>query len=206
MDLAIPVNPARDHVRGNPDGIDIVMYGDFECPYGAQTAPVLQALLARIGDLIMVCYRHFPLIEIHPHSVRAAEAAEAAAAQDAFWPMHDLLFSRQDRLTDADLRRYGTELGLDGDPLVGAAAQRFGDKVEADFAGGVALGVPGTPTLFIDGVRFEGRPEIGALRRAVARSAAGSDADAGLQPGAGRQHPRGVRFRRAQREPFAEDA
>ncbi|MCU1618654.1 MAG: oxidoreductase [Modestobacter sp.] len=196
-----------DHVSGSPDApVTVVEYGDFECPYCAAAAPVLRRLVDESDGGVRLVFRHYPLPDVHPYALTAALAAEGAAAQGAFWPMHDLLFGRQDRLTDADLRRYGTELGLDGDPLVGAAAQRFGDKVEADFAGGVALGVPGTPTLFIDGVRFEGRPEIGALRRAVARSAAGSDADAGLQPGAGRQHPRGVRFRRAQREPFAEDA
>jgi protein-disulfide isomerase len=195
-----------DHVLGNPDApVTIVEYGDFECPYCASAAPVLHRLVAESDGGVRLVFRHHPLPDVHPYALTAALAAEAAAEQGAFWPMHDLLFTRQDRLTDADLRSYGTGLGLDGDRLVGAAAQRFGDKVEADFASGVALGVPGTPTLFIDGVRFEGRPEIGALRRAVARSTA-SAAGAGLQPGAGRQHPRGLRFRRAQREALAEEA
>jgi protein-disulfide isomerase len=194
-----------DHVSGDPDApVTVVEYGDFECPYCAAAAPVLRRLVAESDGGVRLAFRHYPLPDVHPYALTAALAAEAAGEQSAFWPMHDLLFARQDRLTDADLRSYGAELGLDGDRLVGAAAQRFGDKVEADFAGGVALGVPGTPTLFIDRVRFEGRPEIGALRRAVARSAP-SDADAGLEPGPGRQHPRGVRFRRAQREPLAED-
>jgi protein-disulfide isomerase len=195
-----------DHVSGGPDApVTVVEYGDFECPYCAAAAPVLRRLVAESDGGVRLVFRNYPLPDVHPYALTAALAAEAAAEQGAFWPMHDLLFTHQDRLTDADLRRYGAELGLDGDRLVGPAAQRFGDKVEADFAGGVALGVPGTPTLFLDGVRFEGRPEIGALRRAAARSR-GSDADAGLQPGPGRQHPRGVRFRRAQRKPLAEDA
>jgi protein-disulfide isomerase len=165
---------------------------------------VLHRLVDESDGRVRLVFRHYPLPDVHPYALTAALAAEAAAEQGAFWPMHGLLFAHQDRLADADLRGYGTALGLDGDRLVGAEAQRFGDKVEADFAGGVALGVPGTPTLFIDGVPFEGRPEISALRRAVARSS-GSAADTGLQPGPGRQHPRGLRFWRAQREPLAED-
>jgi protein-disulfide isomerase len=194
-----------DHVSGSPDApVTVVEYGDFECPYCAAAAPVLRRLVDGSDGGVRLVFRHYPLPDVHPYALTAALAAEAAGEQGAFWPMHDLLFAHQDRLTDANLRGYGAELGLDGDRLVGAAAQRLGDKVEADFASGVALGVPGTPTLFIDGVRFEGRPEIGALRRAVARSGP-SAAEAGLQPGPGRQHPRGVRFRRAQREPLAED-
>jgi protein-disulfide isomerase len=197
---------ADDHVLGDPDAsVTVVEYGDFECPYCASAAPVLHRLVAESEGGVRLVFRHFPLPDVHPYALTAALAAEAAGEQGGFWSMHDVLFAHQDRLTDADLRSYGTGLGLDGDRLVGPAVQRFGDKVEADFAGGVALGVPGTPTLFIDGVRFEGRPELGALRRAVARSS-DSDADAGLQPGAGRQHPRGVRFRRAQRKTLAEEA
>jgi protein-disulfide isomerase len=194
-----------DHVLGNPDAaVTVVEYGDFECPYCASAAPVLHRLVEESDGGVRLVFRHYPLPDVHPYALTAALAAEGAAEQGAFWPMHGLLFAHQDRLADADLRGYGTALGLDGDRLVGAEAQRFGDKVEADFAGGVALGVPGTPTLFIDGVPFEGRPEISALRRAVARSS-GSAADTGLQPGPGRQHPRGLRFWRAQREPLAED-
>jgi protein-disulfide isomerase len=194
-----------DHVLGNPDAAaTVVEYGDFECPYCASAAPVLHRLVEESDGGVRLVFRHYPLPDVHPYALTAALAAEGAAEQGAFWPMHDLLFAHQDRLSDADLRDYGTELGLDGDRLVGAEAQRFGDKVEADFAGGVALGVPGTPTLFIDGVPFEGRPEISALRRAVARSS-GSATDTGLQPGPGRQHPRGLRFWRAQRESLAED-
>jgi protein-disulfide isomerase len=196
----------EDHLSGNPDApVTVVEYGDFECPYCAAAAPVLRRLVDESDGGVRLVFRHYPLPDVHPYALTAALAAEAAAAQGAFWSMHDLLFARQARLTDADLRSYGTELGLDGDRLVGAAAQRYGDAVEADFATGVALGVPGTPTLFIDGVRFEGRPELGALRRAVARSSA-SGPDAGLQPRSGRQHARGLRFRRAQREPLAEEA
>jgi protein-disulfide isomerase len=168
MDLAIPVNPARDHVRGNPDGIDIVMYGDFECPYCAQTAPVLQALLARMGDLIMVCYRHFPLIEIHPHSVRAAEAAEAAAAQDAFWPMHDLLYANQHALDDEHLLTYAAELGLDAGRVAADLVSGVHiPHIAEDRASGEASGVTGTPGLFIGGGRHTGSRDVATLEQEV---------------------------------------
>ena len=81
--------------------------------------------------------------------------------------MHELLFARQDRLDDAALRAYADELGLDGGRVVGEPAQEFGDKVEADFAAGLAAGVAGTPTVFIDGRLYSGRVEAGALRRAI---------------------------------------
>jgi protein-disulfide isomerase len=211
----LDLTPA-DHVTGAPDApVTVVEYGDFQCPYCAAAEPVLRRLVDESDGQVRLVWRNYPLPQVHPYALTAALAAEAAAEQGAFWPMHDLLLQRQDRLTDADLREYGDELGLVGALLVGEAAQRFGDKVEADFASGVALDVPGTPTLFVNGVRFRRRPEIGVLRRAVElalttastpASAPPSDADAGLQPGSGRQHARGLRFRRAQREPLAEDA
>lgn len=150
-----------------------------------------------------VCFRHFPVRAKHPRAWAAACAAEAAHLQGAFWALHDRLFARQERLDDAALRAYAAELGLDGDRVIGAAAQPFGDKVEADFAAGLAAGVGGTPTVFVDGRLFDGRMELGALRRAV--SGVGSGGDGRLDPGARRQRRWPLRLRRAQREPLTED-
>jgi protein-disulfide isomerase len=100
----------------------------------------------------------------------AALAAEAAAAQGAFWPMHDMLFAHQTRLSDWDLAKYATKLGLDGSRVIGDPAQPYGDKVEADFALALAAGVQGTPTVFINGVLYEGRFDVTGLRRAVAQA------------------------------------
>ena len=197
---------ADDHVLGDPDApVTVLEYGDYECPYCAAAAPVLRRLVAEADGAVRLVFRNYPLPDVHPHALTAALAAEAAAAQGAFWEMHELLFDRQDRLSDADLRAYGEELGLAGDRLVGEAAQPFGDKVEADFAAGLAAEVPGTPTIFVNGVLFSGRPELAALQRAVA-AAGRSGGDAGLEPGPGRQRSRRIRFRRAQREPLAEEA
>ncbi len=196
-----------DHVYGDPGaGVTVLEYGDFECPYCAAAAPVLKALVDGSGGGVRLVFRHWPLHDVHPYALTAALAAEAAAEQGRFWEMHDLLFGHQDRLADADLVGYAEQLGLDTGRVVGEAAQPFGDKVEADFATGVALEVPGTPTVFVDRQLFSGRPDLAALRRAIGAAATPSGADAGLDPG-----PRGQRRgflgrRRAQREALAEGA
>ena len=172
-----------EHVYGDPDApVTVVEYGDFECPYCAAAAPVLRQLVDQSGGRVRLIFRNFPLADTHPHALTAALAAEAAGAQGAYWPMHDLLFARQDRLGDPDLAAYAEELGIDGSRVVGAAAQEFGDKIQADFDAGLDEGVSGTPTLIIDGQPYAGRVELGALRRAV-----GSGADGGVDPGTRRQ-------------------
>jgi protein-disulfide isomerase len=189
-----------DHVLGNPLApVTVVEYGDYECPYCAAAAPVLRRLVEESDGQVRLVFRNFPLADRHPYALTAALAAEAAGAQGAFWPMHDLLFARQERLDDASLRAYAEELGLEGDRVVGEVAQPFADKVEKDFAAALAVGVGGTPTVFIDGRLFDGRMELGALRRAV------SGGDGGLDPGAGRQRRWPLGLRRAQREAPAED-
>ena len=148
-------------------------------------------------------FRHFPLADNHPHALTAALAAEAAGAQGAFWPMHDLLFARQDRLERrraAGLRRGA---GLDGARVVGEAAQEFAAKVAADFEQGLADEVAGTPTVVVDGELFSGRVELAALRRAARLN--GSGADGGVDPGQRRQRRWSFGVRRAEREPLAED-
>ena len=114
-DLGAPVDPERDHFRGPARAaVTIVEYGDFECPYCGQAESVVRELLAGRGDVRYV-WRHLPLNDVHPHAQFAAEAAEAAADQGAFWDMHDLLLRHQDRLQVRDLLRYATDLGLDTD-------------------------------------------------------------------------------------------
>jgi protein-disulfide isomerase len=160
-----------DHVRGPLDApITLLEYGDFECPYCAAAKPVLEEVLAGSDGAVRLIFRNFPLYEIHPYALTAALAAEAAAAQGAFWAMHDMLFAHQTRLGDWDLVKYATKLGLHTWTIVGDAAQPFGDKVEADFALAVAAGVQGTPTVFINGRLYQGRFDVAGLRRAVAQA------------------------------------
>ena len=113
IDLAEPVDPERDHIRGPAEApVTVVEYGDFECPYCGRAESVVRELLAEFGDVRYV-WRHLPLTDVHPRAQVAAEAAEAAAAQGKFWEMHDLLLDHQDALLASDLSGYAEELGLD---------------------------------------------------------------------------------------------
>ena len=167
-DLVVPVDPRRDHVRGPKKApVTVVEYGDFECPYCGRAEPVVRELLAETGDVRYV-FRHLPLTDVHSHAQLAAEGAEAAARQGAFWSMHDVLMEHQGALTARDLIRYATELGLDpgrftADLRSHAGAARVAEDVDsADLSG-----VSGTPTFFINGRRHYGAYDIGALSEAV---------------------------------------
>ncbi|WP_059006275.1 Na+/H+ antiporter NhaA [Streptomyces specialis] len=168
VDLAVPVDPDRDHVRGPLDApVTVVEYGDFECPYCGQAEPVVRELLAGAGDVRYV-WRHLPLGDVHPNAQLAAEAAEAAADQDGFWRMHDLLLDHQGDLRPADLLRYATEIGLDTERFhrtlrERAVAGRVAEHVEsADLSG-----VSGTPTFFVNGRRHHGACDSESLSAAV---------------------------------------
>jgi Na+/H+ antiporter NhaA len=179
VDLGVPVDPDRDHIRGPGRApVTIVEYGDFECPYCGQAEPVLRELLAGHGDVRYV-WRHLPLTDVHPAAQLAAEAAEAAADQDAFWPMHDLLMARQDALTMRDLIRYAGEAGLDTARFRDYLTRRAGaGRVAEDVDSADLSGVSGTPTFFINGLRHYGAYDIDALTAAVrtAKAAAASTA------------------------------
>ena len=110
--LVLPVSE-RDHVLGAPDApVTLVEYGDYECPYCGAAYPNVEIVRRRLGASLRFAYRHFPLAGIHPHALRAAEAAEAAGEQGQFWGMHKLLFENQDALEDQALLRYAGFLGL----------------------------------------------------------------------------------------------
>ena len=165
-DLSAPVD-ATDHVRGVGGGSELVLYGDFECPYTAAAIRDIDRLIEHDAAFELV-FRHFPLREIHPHAQAAAEAAEAAARQDRFWEMHDILFRNQMRLEPDDLRRFAERLGLDldrfdSDLADGATMAR----IERDVDTGSQSGVDGTPSLFIDGRRYQGPRDADSLARAL---------------------------------------
>jgi Na+/H+ antiporter NhaA len=168
IDLAVPVDPERDHIRGPAEApVTIVEYGDFECPYCGRAESVLRELLAEHGDIRYV-WRHLPLTDVHPHAQLAAEAAEAAADQGAFWEYHDLLFDHQDRLTARDLLGYARELGLDVDQVQEALRKHSGTAhVSGDVDSADLSGVSGTPTFFINGRRHHGAYDIEGLSAAV---------------------------------------
>jgi protein-disulfide isomerase len=164
-----PLDDTVDHVRGSSAGRLIVEYGDYECPYSRQALREIERVARRMGDGVRFAFRHFPLTEIHPHALAAAAAAEAAALQDRFWNMHELLFHHQNALEDEDLRRYAAELELDvalfdGD-RTGAGAL---GRVRRDVQSGMASGeLRGTPTLFIDGVVHRGGYDAATLLAAL---------------------------------------
>jgi Na+/H+ antiporter NhaA len=168
IDLAVPVDPERDHVRG-PDQapVTLVEYGDFECPYCGQAEPVVRELLADYGDLRYI-WRHLPLTDVHPHALLAAEGAEAAARQGKFWEMHDQLLDHQGALTAKDLIRYAGELGLDIEQFTRDLRNHAGEaKIGADVDSADLSGVSGTPTFFINGKRHHGAYDISTLSDTV---------------------------------------
>jgi Na+/H+ antiporter NhaA len=168
VDLTEPVDPERDHIRGPAQSpVTLVEYGDFECPYCGRAEPVVRELLADMGDIRYV-WRHLPLEHVHPNAALAAEAAEAAAEQGAFWPMHDLLLTHQDDLRWRDLLRYATELGLDVERFRDDMKEhRFAARVAEDVQSAELSGVAGTPTFFVNGRRHYGAYDIATLKAAI---------------------------------------
>jgi Na+/H+ antiporter NhaA len=168
VDLAAPVDPDRDHIRGPARApVTVVEYGDFECPYCGQAEEVIRELLAGYGDVRYV-WRHLPLTDVHPQAQLAAQASEAAAAQGAFWEMHDLLLAHQDELQPRDLVRYAAELGLDVDRFrADLRAHKGVDQIAEDVDSADLSGVSGTPTFFVNGRRHLGAYDIEGLTAAV---------------------------------------
>src|SRR5215213_5350030 len=171
----------RDHARGPKDApVTLVKYGDYECPYCREAHPVLKELLERVGEQVRFVFRHFPLDSVHPRARRAAQAAEAAASQGRFWEMHDLLYQRQDELGEEDLMRYAAELGLDLRRFEeDLASDHHARRIEEDRVGGDRAGVRGTPTLFVNGVRYTGPMDFDGLLAAVEEAAGSSGASLG---------------------------
>jgi len=172
--LTLPVSD-RDHVQG-PAGapVTLVEYGDYECPHCGRAYPIVKEAQQRMGRRLQFVFRNFPLRESHPHAQHAAEAAEAAGAQGKFWEMHDRLFERQFALDDDYLIEYAVDLGLDQERVRTELAQGiYQPRVREDFRSGVTSGVNGTPTFFINGMRYDGawdlEPLLAALRGAAGR-------------------------------------
>jgi len=155
--LSIPVG-TDDHSRGPLDAkLTVVEYGDYQCPYCGQAYPIVEQLLSKFADSMRLVFRNLPLAEVHPHAQAAAEMAEAVGLQGKFWEIHDTLFEHQRDLSDAALLRYAAAVGADveraeHDIKGGGPRQR----VDADFESAVRSGANGTPTFFVNGVRYDG--------------------------------------------------
>ena len=155
--LTVPIG-TRDHIQGSIKApMTLLEYGDYECPFCGEAHPVVKQIQYALENRLCFAFRNFPLTNMHPHSEHAAEAAEAADVEGKFWEMHDVLFENQDALDDEDLARYAVALGLDADRVIrevlaGAHAKR----IREDFASGIKSGVNGTPTFFVNGIRYDG--------------------------------------------------
>lgn len=153
----------RDHMLGPSDApITIVEYGDYECPDCLNAVPIIKKVRQALGDRMRFVFRHFPLSSIHPHASMAAEAAEAANDQGKFWEMHEELFKHQKEL--ADLTHLALLLGLEIYKFEsGRTSDQHRRRVYVDYEGGVLSGVKGTPTLFINGRKYQGKIEAKAI-------------------------------------------
>jgi protein-disulfide isomerase len=173
--LAVPVTE-RDHHQGPATAtVTLVQYGDYECPYTRQSTTVVKAIQNQLGDQLRFVFRNFPLIEIHPHALNAALAAEAAAAQGKFWEMHDYIFHHQHTLEDADLTRFAEAVGLDMEQYAHDMMQQsYLPRIEEDVESGERSGVQGTPTFFINGILYRGSWEQHTLLTALEAASQGS--------------------------------
>jgi protein-disulfide isomerase len=150
--LTPPVQ-SYDHTRG-PDhaGVTVVEFGDFECPNCKQAAPAVKLLLERFDERVRYAFRHFPLTEVHPHAMMAAQAAESAGGQGKFWQMHDVLFENQTHLKAQHLHSYAERLGMDMARYTAEMDDEiYLQRVREHMDSGRRSGARGTPTFFVNG-------------------------------------------------------
>jgi protein-disulfide isomerase len=166
--LKTPVNHS-DHVLGKPSSrITLLEYGDFQCPYCAQADEVMTQIVEKFPSDVNFIFRNFPLKELHPDAMLAAQAAEAAAGQDKYWEMHRLLFERQETLEFEDLIEFADELKLDVQQFIHDIEETtYADKVADDIRSGMRSGVHSTPTFFLNGARYDGEWDIDTLSREI---------------------------------------
>jgi len=163
----------RDHVSGAADApVTLLEYGNFECIHCGRAYPILKEVQKRLGNNLRFVFRHFPTVRTHPHSLRAAEAANAAGAQGKFWEMHDQLFTHQQALEDRDLSRYARRIGLDVDRFARDMSENtFLKQIEAEYNLSVLdEHVTGTPTFYINEVRYTGTIEVEMLLDAIVQA------------------------------------
>jgi protein-disulfide isomerase len=158
MKQLTPAVNSNDNIYGNPfAGVELVEYGDYECPYCGRAYPIVKDIKQQLGGHIKFIFRNFPLRKIHPHAFAASVATEAAALQGKFWEMHDTVFENQKTLDDEHILFFASQLGLDIERFKNDTQQKqLTDKVEKDFESGLRSGVNKTPTFFINGEKYEG--------------------------------------------------
>lgn len=163
MSLRPPVSEV-DHIQGNAKAsVELVEYGDYQCPYCGDFYYIIKALQEKLGDQLKFVFRNFPL-EAHPNALHAAIAAEILAKYDKFWQMHDILYENQDNLDDENLAIFATNLGLSKSQFEHAFKDAaFTNKVETDLESGLRSGVNGTPSIYINGKKYEDEYSLDAI-------------------------------------------
>jgi len=154
--LSLPVSSNRDHIQGKSNApVTLVEYGDYECPYCGQAYLIVKEIQQQLKDQLRFVFRNFPLTQVHPHAQQTAEAAEAAGVQKKFWEMHDILYENQQALDYYHLVEYASILDLDIERFNNDLfSHAYAGRVREDFISGVRSGVNGTPTFFVNGVRY----------------------------------------------------
>lgn len=149
---------SSDHIQGNSQAeIELVEYGDYECPYCRRAHYEVKKVQQELGDKLKFVFRNFPLENVHPYALHAATAAEVAASFDKFWEMHDILYNNQESLGDSDLVDYARELGINEKKFETEFPEmKYADKIEADLESGLRSGVNGTPSFFVNGQKYNG--------------------------------------------------
>jgi len=165
--LLVPISE-QDHIQGLASAsVVLVEYGDYQCPTCGEAHQLIKAIQQQLNDLCFV-FRHFPQPQIHPYAQRAAEAAQAAAAQGQFWQMHDILFTHQQELGNDHLVEYANNLGLDIPQfLQDISSQVHIERINQDIESGLHSGVTAAPALFINEIRYIGRWNIDQLMAAI---------------------------------------
>ena len=159
----------QDHVKGDLHApVVLVEYGDFQCPHCGAAFPIVEQIVKEYKDKMAFVFRHFPLAEAHPYAQAAAVASEAAANQGKFWQMHALIFENQHLLGPGMLLQLANALKLDMKKF----EHDFKDpklfkKVEDQFESGIISGVNGTPSFYINGIKYNDSYDYDLLTRAI---------------------------------------
>ena len=174
--LQRPLDPSQDHVRGGhatDHVVSILVYSDYLCPYCRRLRPVLERLRHALGERLAYAFRHFPNERAHPGATFLARAAEAAAQQGHFWDMHDYIYGHEPPFSEKQILEFANKLGLDMErfrrDLESEDTQR---RVDEDIAEGRRNGVTGTPTLFVDDLRYDGAWDFYSMLEALERPVA----------------------------------
>ena len=159
----------RDHIHGPATAtVTLVEYGDYQCPFCGDTHPIIQKLQKHFGDQLRFVFRNFPQVRVHAYAQRAAEASEAAGGQGKFWEMHDYLYEHSEPFDAENLARAAGALGLDKVKFDRDVAERaYAARVEQDIQSGIASGVGGTPTIFVNGVRNDDGDDFETLKAKI---------------------------------------